>query len=121
MNEPTDTQKPNDEGGVALSPIVGRLVQAGKLHDTNGDTVHGVLIDCGQTVLKSANLPLYEKVQVLNFRSAPDEILKFLHAGIPAKTFREVYERLREELEPTRIYSPNTQGDGRREGTPPHQ
>jgi hypothetical protein len=84
------------------------LVQAGQLKDTHGDAVHGVLIDCGKAVLQSVKLPLYREVQVMHFRSTPDEILEYLDAGIPAKTLREVYERLRAELEPTRVHSPNS-------------
>jgi hypothetical protein len=92
---------------VPLARLVGRLVQAGQLKDTHGDTVHGVLIDCGKAVLQSVKLPLYQDVQVMHFRSTPDEILEYLDAGIPVKTLREVYERLRAELEPTRVHSPN--------------
>jgi hypothetical protein len=90
---------------VPLARLVGRLVQAGHLRDTHGDTVHGVLIDCGKTVLQSVKLPLYQYVQVMHFHSTTEEILEYLDAGIPAKTLREVYERLRAELEPTRIHT----------------
>ena len=92
---------------VPLSRLVGQLVQAGQLKDTNGDPVHGVLIDCGKAVLQSVKIPFYQDVQVMHFRSTPEEIMEYLDAGIPAKTLREVYERLRAGLEPTRIHSPN--------------
>ena len=102
-----DTSETKPQRAVPLQRLVGRLVQVGQLKDTNGDAVHGVLIDCGQAVLQSVKLPLYQDVQVMHFRSTPDEILEYLDAGIPVKTLREVYERLRSELEPTRVNSPN--------------
>jgi len=97
METSTNTAPP-----VPLARLVGRLVQAGQLKDTHGDTVHGALIDCGEALLQSVKLPLYQDVQVMHFRSTPDEIVEYLNAGIPVKTLREVYERLRADLDTPR-------------------
>ena len=94
-----------------VSLLIGKLVQAGQLKDAHGEAVHGVLLDCGKAVLQSVKLPLYQEVQVLHFRSTPDEVFEYLDAGIPAKTLREVYERLKAELEPPRVHGkPEVEG-----------
>lgn len=80
--------KTNNNAGSGRQPrLVGRLVQAGMLKDSEGDTVHGLLIECGKSVLRDTPLPLYRDVEVVDYEpcnpwrsidSAPrDEYLMF--------------------------------------------
>ena len=88
----------------------------GKCLVMNDTRIAGPKPSGGGIVQKTWDIPahniteaLYQDVQVMHFQSTPDEILKYLQAGIPAKTLRDVYERLQADLDPTLIHSPNTE------------
>ena len=51
---------------VPLNSLVGKLVEMGDLHDTNGDLVRGLLIECIISDLRDCNLRLYGMVSVSN-------------------------------------------------------
>ena len=57
--------------------ITGRLIQAGRLTDTNGDTVHGLLIECDRETLMDNSIPLYRTVSIMHSQTPPEYILSF--------------------------------------------
>ena len=64
----------NGEGQeVPLNSLVGKLVEMGDLHDTNGDLVRWLLIECNMDDLRDCNLRLYGMVSVSNAQAEPEK------------------------------------------------